>query len=64
MEFTASDGTEEGTVKYDFTQYDSSLYKDKIPSQSQHIPDYFDLSWSNTRGYVSNYYNVEDNVSQ
>jgi hypothetical protein len=30
----------------------STIYQDLIPTQSQGIPGYFNLSWANTRGYV------------
>ena len=61
IEFGASDGTEQNYVSTTFTEVDSSLYSDLIPKQSQGISGYFDMQWSNTKGYVYNTYNVQSN---
>ena len=59
VEFTVSDGTEEGRVTHVFRQADSELYMNEMPKQSQDITGYFDMSWANTKGYVYDEYSVE-----
>ena len=55
-----TDGTEDGTVSYKFYETDEELYKDLVPSQTQPISNYFDMSWANTKGYVENLYDVDE----
>ena len=59
VEFSASDGTEEGTVSYTFTETDAEVYHDEMPDQSQAISGYFDMGWTNTRGYVTGKYRID-----
>lgn len=59
VEFSASDGTEEGTVSYTFTETDAEVYQDEIPDQSQAISGYFDMGWTNSRGYVTGKYRID-----
>lgn len=53
VQFKASDGTLENTTSYIFTQTDSTIYNELIPEHSQSISGYFDMGWSNTKGYIS-----------
>ena len=59
MELTVSDGTQDGKVSYTYTESDSTLYGSQVPSDSQSVTGYFDMSWTNTKGYVYGNYNVE-----
>ena len=59
VEFKASDGTEEGTVSYVFTETDAEVYQDEVPDQSQAISGYFDMGWTNSRGYVTGKYRID-----
>ena len=58
IQFTASDGTEQGTVSYNFTQTDS-VVKQIANEQSQGITGYFNMDWTNTKGYSYGKYKVD-----
>ena len=60
IEFVVSDGTDEGTVSYDFKESDSTLYGKQMPEKAQPITGYFDMSWANTKGYVTGAYSVDE----
>ena len=62
MEFSVSDGTLDNTVSYIYTESNSTLYNDEIPSKSQEVSGYFDMSWSNSKGYAYGSYNVASNA--
>ena len=64
VEFGASAGSLDSYVSYQFTEMNSKLYQNLIPQQSQGIPGYFDMSWTNTKGYVYNDYKFEENKSK
>lgn len=63
MELVVSDGTVEGTVAYDFEETDSTLYGAQMPEKSQPVTGYFDMSWTNTKGYVTGGYSVEEKAA-
>lgn len=59
VEIKVSDGTTESVKTYTFRQADSELYGNQMPRQSQEITGYFDMSWTNTKGYVYDEYSVQ-----
>lgn len=61
IEFGVSDGKEQNYTSVVFTQVDDALYGNLVTQQSQGISGYFDMTWTNTKGYVYDYYKVASN---
>ena len=58
IQFSVTDGTKENTESYIFTETDKQVYQ-TVSNQSQGITGYFNMEWTNTKGYSYGRYKVD-----
>ena len=58
LQYGVSDGTEEGTIKGPLSIYATDL-KTQIKAKTENVEGYFNMDWTNSRGYTVGKYNVE-----